>query len=407
MADAEYTATAGHCFAQLSLFEFRRCRKCAQDFPATRDNFHVGKRGLLKSVCKACHHEHYGRPSVTRRQEQLKAELGVLHGKHRARLVCWLEMTCRHCGEIKPYDCFPIDSAKGKRRTRCNACKQAAALRVFAARPELRQAHNDRIRKRRDILRGDPEYRQRRRAWKRRYRAKLQERGLTTNGTPRIQPVELSAERHTANGARRLRAGAMRWRRQWLKTLAPDACVVAWYAATGKPWNNPRLTQAERWRVQYAADNAFRAKEVLKAQLRKESRRARIEAQSDGTVTPRTLGALFAAATCCTYCGAQLASTEKTADHVVPLVRGGMHAIDNLVITCSPCNTRKGRKTLDEWLIANPPTSRWARSISNRLQACWASQPEASVTGPMLRAMATELTTALSSSAGTSRANAA
>lgn len=40
----------------------------------------------------------------------------------------------------------------------------------------------------------------------------------------------------------------------------------------------------------------------------------------------------------CAYCG----STGKlTLDHVVPLARGGVHRIENLVAACKPCNTRK------------------------------------------------------------------
>lgn len=43
----------------------------------------------------------------------------------------------------------------------------------------------------------------------------------------------------------------------------------------------------------------------------------------------------------CAYCG----STESlTLDHVVPLARGGSHAIENLVAACRTCNSRKGAR---------------------------------------------------------------
>ena len=49
----------------------------------------------------------------------------------------------------------------------------------------------------------------------------------------------------------------------------------------------------------------------------------------------------------CTYCG----STEDlTLDHVVPLSRGGTHALANLRVACRSCNSSKGAKELDEWI---------------------------------------------------------
>ncbi|RED11085.1 HNH endonuclease [Pontivivens insulae] len=45
----------------------------------------------------------------------------------------------------------------------------------------------------------------------------------------------------------------------------------------------------------------------------------------------------------CQYCGAQ---GEMTFDHVIPRARGGRTTWDNVVAACSPCNLRKGSKTL-------------------------------------------------------------
>lgn len=48
----------------------------------------------------------------------------------------------------------------------------------------------------------------------------------------------------------------------------------------------------------------------------------------------------------CTYCE----STEQlTADHIVPLTRGGTNDLSNLTACCIPCNTQKGNKFLSEW----------------------------------------------------------
>lgn len=51
----------------------------------------------------------------------------------------------------------------------------------------------------------------------------------------------------------------------------------------------------------------------------------------------------------CVYCGEK---TKLTLDHVVPLSRGGIHGLENLVGACSSCNSSKGDKLIDEWLVS-------------------------------------------------------
>ena len=47
----------------------------------------------------------------------------------------------------------------------------------------------------------------------------------------------------------------------------------------------------------------------------------------------------------CQYCGAH---DDLTFDHLVPRSRGGLTTWDNVVAACSPCNLRKGSKTMTE-----------------------------------------------------------
>lgn len=49
----------------------------------------------------------------------------------------------------------------------------------------------------------------------------------------------------------------------------------------------------------------------------------------------------------CAYCHEV---KPLTLEHVVPLVRGGSHALGNLCWVCRSCNCSKGRKLLVEWL---------------------------------------------------------
>ena len=45
----------------------------------------------------------------------------------------------------------------------------------------------------------------------------------------------------------------------------------------------------------------------------------------------------------CQYCGSR---KQLTLDHVLPKSKGGTHTWDNVVTACSPCNSRKGDRTL-------------------------------------------------------------
>jgi 5-methylcytosine-specific restriction endonuclease McrA len=48
----------------------------------------------------------------------------------------------------------------------------------------------------------------------------------------------------------------------------------------------------------------------------------------------------------CQYCGTE--GGKLTLDHVLPRSRGGESSWENVVTSCSPCNLRKGNRTLDE-----------------------------------------------------------
>lgn len=49
---------------------------------------------------------------------------------------------------------------------------------------------------------------------------------------------------------------------------------------------------------------------------------------------------------CCAYCGER---APLTMDHVIPLSRGGRHAIGNLIPACLPCNASKSASYLIVW----------------------------------------------------------
>lgn len=51
----------------------------------------------------------------------------------------------------------------------------------------------------------------------------------------------------------------------------------------------------------------------------------------------------------CYYCGRQVPAAELTMDHIVPVVRGGKSAKNNLVTACKDCNNKKKHSLPLEW----------------------------------------------------------
>jgi 5-methylcytosine-specific restriction endonuclease McrA len=103
------------------------------------------------------------------------------------------------------------------------------------------------------------------------------------------------------------------------------------------------------WRARYRYDADFREREVARTQARKYGRSVRVVEASDGTLTPGVMQRLFAEARHCPYCGEDMASNDKTLDHVWPLSLGGAHSITNVLVCCNRCNSRKCDLLPDEW----------------------------------------------------------
>jgi 5-methylcytosine-specific restriction endonuclease McrA len=47
----------------------------------------------------------------------------------------------------------------------------------------------------------------------------------------------------------------------------------------------------------------------------------------------------------CQYCGQRPHVTDLNLDHVMPRARGGVDSWENLVVSCRPCNVKKGKRT--------------------------------------------------------------
>jgi len=68
----------------------------------------------------------------------------------------------------------------------------------------------------------------------------------------------------------------------------------------------------------------------------------------------------------CQYCGSRHHADRLTFDHVIPVVKGGTRAWDNIVTCCIECNHKKGGRTPAEAgmrLIRTPREPGWAPSM--------------------------------------------
>lgn len=59
----------------------------------------------------------------------------------------------------------------------------------------------------------------------------------------------------------------------WLKVKASDETVRLWYELSGKPWLNPRLSDAEQYRLKYALNPEFQLSERIRRQMNKKAKR--------------------------------------------------------------------------------------------------------------------------------------
>ena len=52
----------------------------------------------------------------------------------------------------------------------------------------------------------------------------------------------------------------------------------------------------------------------------------------------------------CYWCGASVSKSNLHFDHIVALSKGGPHSIENLCVSCAPCNLSKANKDVVAWV---------------------------------------------------------
>ena len=172
------------------------------------------------------------------------------------------------------------------------------------------------------------------------------------------KPIAGQQERQELAHQRRKVRNARIAFRQFIEDSS-DEEVKCWYAATVKPWLNPRLTASQQWSVRYQVDLEFNAREKARLYTKKMRRKHGIAITNDGTARSDML----INARSCLYCGAKFDDRCKpTLDHLIPLIKGGAHSVANLVICCRACNSRKGKRDFLEF-VQTLPDPYQARSL--------------------------------------------
>jgi len=123
--------------------------------------------------------------------------------------------------------------------------------------------------------------------------------------------------------------------------------------------NKDRLSdyRRERWHAnptardkQKVATAAWYRRHPEKVAAKNRNRYARVRA-GGGSVTAEEWAAMLSAYSGkCAYCGT--AADRIDLDHMVPLSRGGVHVIENVIPACLRCNSSKGARTPLEWFVA-------------------------------------------------------
>lgn len=181
----------------------------------------------------------------------------------------------------------------------------------------------------------------------RRDREKLRALGLTTRGTVPIRTI------HDAL-MRAIRAAG---RCPSVARLVMDEQRRYWREHPEAKREHDKQWDRASWWLQYQINPDLR----LYVRQKSKRRKALLRQQTAHQIKPRVIRARFAQFdNCCAYCGA---AGDMQIEHVVPISKGGTHAIGNIVPSCQACNYSKREHEVERWYRAQPQFSekRWRK----------------------------------------------
>lgn len=229
--------------------------------------------------------------------------------------------TCTKCGETKPAD---LDHFRAEKRTKiglqamCRMCDREYRRARRAANPEE-----------------DRRYYEANKHWI----------------LPQMNERQKQRRRENIDEARRLEAEYREKNRDRVRQYQRD------YYARNRDSERKRLTEyyennPEKKAERYAQIESWRKANREKARSYVRNRRARIKA-SDGQHTADDIEKLKAGQKgCCWWCGKKIPDGKHHIDHRIPIARGGSNGVENLVVSCAPCNHKKSYKM--PWEMEEP-----------------------------------------------------
>jgi 5-methylcytosine-specific restriction endonuclease McrA len=203
--------------------------------------------------------------------------------------------------------------------------------------------------------------RQRRIEHKRKRREELRLQGFTDRGSPVKNPLmqaSLTANKETRN----------MW--QSIKT-AGSAPTVPQLVATAqceywndnpdayKKYSNKKKKQYHEWRC--LIDKAYQDSYLLYHRQKSKRRKAQMRDSVAIQLTGRQVRERFRQFdNRCAYCGC---TGDLHIEHVVPISKGGTHAMGNIIPACKDCNFSKRDHEVESWYRAQPFFSelRWRK----------------------------------------------
>ena len=126
--------------------------------------------------------------------------------------------------------------------------------------------------------------------------------------------------------------------------------LFAWCRKCKSQYDGERYPTIARYSAEAgrAASLRYAVRHPERVNARNETRRAlKLAAPGRGVTADEWLEVLAAADGVCAYCDNP---AMLTMDHIVPLILGGAHDIDNIAAACGPCNSSKGARPLDVFL---------------------------------------------------------
>lgn len=284
--------------------ELKKCSKCGEEKPATREYFYerVASKDGLEAKCKACSAEAQKArrtrltPEEQARRKQLRRQqkaVRALGGKF-----------CRKCGTTKPLTTeffYTVATNNDGFSAYCRSCCKEINRASYAKDKERRREYS------REYRRLNPD------KCKQQERLKQQGRAMRRQQAPLIDFIVRSKSRD-------------RSRRYYRRDIERSRA----YSRT------------------YNKKNYFRYREriLLSSKAYTQSRRALSPVSAE---TLRGLAEIQEGK--CFYCGGSMEGRYNQAlEHMLPISRGGQNNRENLVLACRSCNSSKGNRYLWEWM---------------------------------------------------------